>query len=127
MEEELQRLLVLKSYLILDAEREEAFERLTALGGRIFNVPICLVSLVDIGRQWFMSNMGLGLCRQTNRRVAFCAHAIQLKPGLNTLVVRDARTDFRFQDSPLVLGPPFIRFYAGAPLISPEGFKVRMW
>ena len=124
MEEELHRLLVLKSYLLLDSDREEAFERLTGLGSRMFNVPICLVSLVDLGRQWFMSNKGLGVCRQTNRRVAFCAHAIQLKPGLKTLVVTDARDDFRFRDSPLVLGEPFIRFYAGAPLISPEGYKL---
>ena len=56
VEEEVKRLMELKEYSILDAEHEEKFERITALASRIFDVPICLVSLVDIGRQWFMSN-----------------------------------------------------------------------
>ena len=56
MEDEMKRLMELKEYAILDSEQEEKFERITALASRIFNVPICLVSLVDIGRQWFMSN-----------------------------------------------------------------------
>jgi hypothetical protein len=60
MKEELHRLQVLKSYLILDSEREEAFDRITGIASRFFDVPIALVSLVDLGRQWFMSNRGLG-------------------------------------------------------------------
>lgn len=56
LEDEVKRLMELKAYAILDAEHEEKFERITALASRIFDVPICLVSLVDIGRQWFMSN-----------------------------------------------------------------------
>ena len=123
MNEELRRLLVLKSYLILDSEREEAFERITALASRIFDVPIALVSLVDLGRQWFMSNRGLGEVRETPRKLAFCAHAIHL-PEQEPLIVPDATADVRFQGNPLVTGPPHIRFYAGAPLISPEGYKV---
>lgn len=55
LETEVARLMVLKEYLILDSDREEKFERITALASRIFDIPICLVSLVDIGRQWFMS------------------------------------------------------------------------
>ena len=124
MKEELRRLLVLKSYLILDSEREEAFDRITALASRIFDVPIALVSLVDLGRQWFMSNRGLGEVRSTPRKQAFCAHAIQSKLQEEPMIVPDATADFRFQDNPLVTGPPHIRFYAGAPLISPEGYKV---
>ena len=113
MKQELQRLLVLKSYLILDSEREAAFERLTGLASRIFKVPIALVSVVDLGRQWFMSNHGLPEnVRETPRRHAFCAHAIMSKEGM--LVVPDATQDFRFKDNPLVTGPPNIRFYAGA-------------
>lgn len=73
MKEELKRLQVLKSYLVLDAKREEAFERITALAARIFDVPIALVSLVDLGRQWFMSNRGLGETRETHRKFAFCS------------------------------------------------------
>uniref|UniRef100_A0A7S2Y7S2 Response regulatory domain-containing protein n=1 Tax=Entomoneis paludosa TaxID=265537 RepID=A0A7S2Y7S2_9STRA len=122
MKEELHRLQVLKSYLILDADREDAFERLTGLAARFFHVPIALVSLVDLGRQWFMSNRGLGDVRETPRKHAFCAHAILNKH--NILIVPDASKDFRFRDNPLVTGPPNIRFYAGAPLISPEGYKL---
>jgi hypothetical protein len=119
MKEELHRLQVLKSYLILDSEREEAFDRITGIASRFFDVPIALVSLVDLGRQWFMSNRGLGSVRETPRKDAFCAHAILNKN--NILIVNDARVDFRFKDNPLVTGPPHIRFYAGAPLICPEG------
>jgi GAF domain-containing protein len=111
MKEELHRLMVLKSYLILDAEHEEAFERITGIAARIFNVPIALVSLVDLGRQWFMSNRGLGDVRETPRKFAFCAHAILSKH--NILIVPDATRDYRFMNNPLVTGPPDIRFYAG--------------
>jgi hypothetical protein len=119
MKDELHRLQVLKSYLVLDSEREEAFDRVTGIASRFFDVPIALVSLVDLGRQWFMSNRGLGSVRETPRKYAFCAHAILNKN--NILVVPDASKDFRFKRSPLVTGPPHIRFYAGAPLICPEG------
>jgi CheY-like chemotaxis protein/GAF domain-containing protein len=122
LEEELKRLQVLKSYLILDSEKEGNFERLTALASRMFKVPICLVSLVDLGRQWFMSNRGLGDVKETPRKLAFCAHAIISKEDL--LIIPDATKDARFKDNPLVTGPPFIRFYGGAPLICPEGYKL---
>ena len=112
MREELHRLTVLKNYLILDADREEVFDRLTGLASRFYNVPIALISLVDLGRQWFLSNRGLGEVRETPRRHAFCSHAILNKH--NILIVPDASKDFRFKDNPLVTGPPNIRFYAGA-------------
>ena len=73
MSDELNRLQALRKYLVLDSEREEAFERITALASRIFDVPIALVSLVDLGRQWFMSNRGLGDVRETPRKMAFCS------------------------------------------------------
>jgi CheY-like chemotaxis protein/signal transduction histidine kinase len=120
--QELHRLQVLKSYLILDTEREEAFERLTNMASRVFQVPIALVSLVDLGRQWFMSNHGLGDVRETPRSLAFCAHAIQGQNDL--LIVKETLDDPRFCGSALVQGAPFIRFYAGAPLLSPEGYKL---
>jgi hypothetical protein len=69
--EELKRLQVLKSYLILDSKREEAFERITALTARIFDVPIAIVSLVDLGRHWFMSSFGLE-ATEAPRRFGFC-------------------------------------------------------
>ena len=122
LDEELKRLQVLKSYLILDSEREANFERLTGLAARIFKVPIALVSLIDIGRQWFMSNKGLGDVRETPRSTAFCAHAVISKEDL--LIVPDATKDYRFQNNPLVTGPPHIRFYGGAPLLCPEGYRL---
>jgi len=122
LEAELARLQVLRSYLILDAEREESFERLTAMAARMFDVPIALVSLVDLGRQWFMSNRGLGDARETPRKLAFCAHAILSTNDL--LIVPDATKDTRFMANALVTGPPHVCFYAGAPLISPEGVKL---
>jgi len=122
LEEELKRLQALRSYLLLDSEREEQFERLTALASRIMNVPIALVSLVDLGRQWFMSNRGLGDVRETPRSSAFCSHAILSKNEV--LIIKDAQKDPRFVNNPLVTGPPYIRFYAGAPLETPEGYKL---
>jgi len=122
LEQELGRLQALRSYLLLDSEREEQFERLTALASRVLDVPIALVSLVDLGRQWFMSNRGLGDVRETPRSSAFCSHAILNKNEL--LIIKDAKKDPRFVNNPLVTGPPFIRFYAGAPLETPEGYKV---
>jgi signal transduction histidine kinase len=123
LEDEMRRLLVLKSYLILDADREEVFEKITGLASRLFNCSIALVSLIDLGRQWFMSNRGLDVdVRETSRKTAFCAHAIMSTEDL--FIVTDASKDVRFKDNPLVTGPPDIRFYAGAPLMSPEGFKL---
>jgi len=122
LSEELKRLQCLKSYLLLDSERESSFERLTALASRMFRVPIALVSLVDLGRQWFMSNRGLGDARETPRKLAFCAHAILSKEDL--FIINDASMDSRFCENPLVTGPPNIRFYAGAPLKCPEGYKL---
>jgi len=121
MEQELHRLQVLQSYLLLDSDTEEEFERLTSLVSKVFNVPIAVISLVDLGRQWFMSIQGLD-AKETPRKHAFCAHVIMnIK---NIMVVPDASKDVRFQDNPLVTGPPNIRFYAGAALVSPEGYKL---
>jgi hypothetical protein len=119
MEEEVERLMVLQSYVILDAEREDAFERITGMASRVFEVPIALVSFVDLGRQWSLPNRGMGDVRETPRKDSFCAHLVQSK--CNILIVPDATKDIRFKDNPLVTGPPEIRFYAGVPLVSPEG------
>ena len=122
IENELARLGTLRSYGILEAPRDAKFERITALASRIFSVPIALVSFVDMGRQWFLSNRGLGDVRETPRDVAFCAHAILSKEDL--LIVNDTLEDERFCNNGLVTGSPHIRFYAGAPLVCPEGFKL---
>ncbi|MDH3753651.1 MAG: sensor domain-containing diguanylate cyclase [Acidimicrobiia bacterium] len=105
---------------LLDRGPNEHFDRLTRLAAHVVGVPIALVSLVDADRQWFSSRFGLETT-QTLRRDAFCAHAIAEDA---VLVVSDARTDHRFRDNPLVVGPPAIRFYAGAPIAAPSGHRL---
>ncbi|HEY4253744.1 MAG TPA: sensor domain-containing diguanylate cyclase [Roseomonas sp.] len=115
---EAERLQSLRSYDVLDTACEASFDELTRLAARIAGSPIALVSLVDADRQWFKARIGVD-AEETSRDAAFCAHAI-LRPE-EMLVVRDARADPRFADNPLVTDAPHIRFYAGTPLINPEG------
>lgn len=117
---ESQRLLALRRYGILDTESERAFDGLARIAAHLFQVPFALVSFVDEERQWLKSHIGVNLC-ETGRDVAFCAHAI-VQP--DPLVVLDARLDPRFSDNPLVTGYPGIRFYAGVPLLSHDGFAL---
>ena len=114
------RLDALERYQILHTPPEEAFERLTRLAARTFGVPVSLISLVDDRHQWFKSCYGLPL-EETEREVSFCAHALEFSDPAELLVVPDAALDPRFQDNPLVTGWPYIRFYAGAPLWTPDG------
>jgi len=117
---EAQRLAALREYHILDTGAEQAYDDITALAAYLCDVPIAMISLVDESRQWFKSKLGLNE-QETPRDVAFCAHAIlQSEP----LIVRDALKDVRFADSALVMRAPHIRFYAGFPLSSPEGFAL---
>ncbi|MEI8396573.1 MAG: response regulator [Rhodospirillaceae bacterium] len=114
------RLAALQDFGILDSAAEEAFDRYTRLAAKILHVPISLVSLVDNVRQWFKSHHGLE-ARETTRDWAFCAYAIL---GSDPLVVPDAMENPRFCDNPLVTGAPGIRFYAGAPLVTSDHFKI---
>jgi len=115
-----ERLAILKKYHILDTGTEQSYDDITILASHICNVPIAMISLVDEVRQWFKSKVGLEP-QETSRDVAFCAHAIlQNEP----FIVRDATKDRRFADSELVTGEPHIRFYAGFPLINPEGLAL---
>jgi GAF domain-containing protein len=117
---EAERLAALKAYHILDTGTEQSYDDIIALAAHICRVPIAMISLVDEVRQWFKSRLGVEQ-QQTPREVAFCAHAI-LKNG--PFIVRDATKDRRFAGSALVTGKPHIRFYAGIPLINPEGLAL---
>jgi two-component system cell cycle sensor histidine kinase/response regulator CckA len=115
---ESQRLATLREYNILDTPPEDAFDDLTLLASQICQTPMAMVSLVDEKRQWFKSKIGID-ASETSRDIAFCAHTIlNVK---DVLEVDDACADPRFADSPLVTSGPHIRFYAGAPLVSPDG------
>lgn len=114
---EAERLDALESYGIVDTDFEETYDRLTRLAAAMFACPISALSLVDRERQWFKSMQGLPV-RETPRDIAFCSHAIAQR---GVFVVPDARLDPRFESNPLVVSAPFIRFYAGVPLRSPEG------
>lgn len=113
-----ERVLSLEHLDVLDSADEQAFDDIVLLATTLCDAPIALVSLVDRERQWFKACIGLGV-QETHRDLAFCGHAI-LDPA-EVLVVEDATLDPRFASSPLVLGPPFIRFYAGAPIVTDSG------
>lgn len=115
-----QRLAALADYDVLDTVPEAAYDDITQLVSDICEVPIAAVSLIADDRQWFKSRVGFDLS-ESHRDEAFCAHAIL---GPDVLVVPDATDDERFADNPLVTGDLKIRFYAGAPLITPEGERL---
>jgi diguanylate cyclase (GGDEF)-like protein len=111
------RIVALGECKILDTPPEKAFDDITRLAAYICGTPIALISLVDVSRQWFKSKVGLEVT-ETTRDIAFCNCTV--KQG-ELLIVPDALADRRFATNPLVTCEPYIRFYAGVPLLTPEG------
>ncbi|MES2886403.1 MAG: sensor domain-containing diguanylate cyclase [Pseudomonadota bacterium] len=118
---EQQRLDALHGYRVLDTAPEQAYDDLTTLAAAVCGTPVALISLVDVQRQWFKARRGLEP-NETARDLAFCAHAI-LTPD-RVFEVPDARLDDRFATNPLVTGEPHVRFYAGTPLLTPQGLPI---
>lgn len=118
--DEAERLRTLHDLGILDTSPDERFDVVTRTAQRLFKVPIALISLIDEDRQWFKSKAGLDV-DETPRDMSFCGYTILDEEAF---VIEDAKEDQRFNDNPLVAGPPHIRFYAGHPLKTPHGMKV---
>ena len=115
--DEAARLAALRRYRILDTDPEQAFDDLTLLASHICGTPIALISLIDADRQWFKSRVGLTIA-ETSRSVSFCTHAIKQR---DLFIVPDARANPAFCSNPFVAAENGIRFYAGAPLVTPDG------
>jgi diguanylate cyclase (GGDEF)-like protein/PAS domain S-box-containing protein len=111
------RVRMLHSLALLDTPAEECFDRATRVLAQLLQVPIALVSLVDTNRQWIKSRVGTELS-ETPRDIAFCAYALESR---DMLLIEDALADPRFYKNPLVMGEPFLRFYAGVPLSTSTG------
>jgi diguanylate cyclase (GGDEF)-like protein len=117
----MERLARLHDYGILDTGREASFDNLVALAAQVTGTSMGAISFVDRDRQWFKSTYGFE-DKQTDRSVAFCAHAILEQ--VPSFVVPDTADDARFAGNPLVTGEPHIRFYAGVPMMTPEGLPL---
>jgi diguanylate cyclase (GGDEF)-like protein len=114
------RLRALYGYSILDTPPEPNLDRITTLAAIVLNQPVCTLSLADAERHWFKSRYGVS-ATEMPRRMSFCDETIR---GDNVFVVPDALADPRFAAAPIVAGSPHVRFYAGAPLVSPDGSRI---
>ena len=117
---ETERLAVLHRYKILDTPPEVAFDRITTLAARLFNMPIALISLVDESRAWFKSCIGFD-AKEVPRDVMLCSFSVLTE---DPLIIPDTRLDERFACNPIIQSEPGVRFYAGAPLLSRDGFNL---
>lgn len=120
LKKEKDRLNALYRYDILDTNPEEAYDRIVEVASYICGTPVSLISLIDSDRQWFKANKGFNL-PETSRDISFCNHAIQ---SSDLMEVADTFKDDRFTSNPLVTNDPNIRFYAGSPLITSDGYRL---
>ena len=119
-EREVSRLAALAQYNILDSEPEQAYDDAVKIAAHICGTPMAAVTFIDQTRQWLKARIGLG-ASETPVEQSFCRYTIQQD---DVMVVRDARVDPRFADNPFVRDNPYIRFYAGAPLVTPDGYAL---
>lgn len=119
-DDEAARLSALEALGILDTPQSYSFDRVTEFAAFRFSMDAAFISLIDRDRQWFKSGCGLN-ATQTPRSAAFCDYTIRSDAPL---VVPDALAHPVFQTNPLVTGPPYVRFYAGAPLLLDSGVRV---
>jgi diguanylate cyclase (GGDEF)-like protein len=120
IEQEAARLAALEKFDVLDTPREASFDRIARLAKRLFDVPVAIVSFIDAHRQWYKAHEGAAVS-EVPREQTFCRHVIE---GGKPLVVPDARNDARFRDNVHVLADPGVRFYAGVPLRTRDGFDL---
>ncbi len=117
---ELRRIVSVYALDLLDTPPEERFDQLTRCATLIFHVPISTLTLIDANREWFKSCQGLDKI-EGDRAISFCGHAL-IEDKI--LVVQDTKKDERFFDNPMVIGEPYIRFYAGVPIMSADGQRI---
>lgn len=117
---ELQRIASLYALNVLDTPPEERLDRLTKSATQIFHVPISTLTLIDSNREWFKSCQGLSKT-EGDRAISFCGHALVED---EILVIKDTLEDERFADNPIVTGEPYIRFYAGVPIMGANDQRV---
>lgn len=98
--------------ILFNEDSDPMFDRFTALAKRLFDVPLALVTIIDNDRFWIKSKAGACALTELSNGIAFCSHTI-LDDSPEVFFVEDALTDARFQNNPLVVGPPYARFYAG--------------
>lgn len=115
-----ERMLSLHKLGILDTPPEERFDKITRIATKIFHCPISTLTLVDAKREWFKSCRGISET-ESGRAISFCGHALLSN---DIFVVEDTKKDKRFFDNPMVVGKPYIRFYAGVPIMSADGQRV---
>lgn len=119
---EKKRLEALHEYDILDTPTEEEFDDITKISSKICECPISLITLIEENRQWFKSTVGVGDLKETPRKISFCSVSIET-PKIPS-VIEDLRTDKRFENNPFVTDEPHVVFYAGVPLLTPEGYPL---
>ena len=118
--DEFKRIVSVYALDLLDTPPEERFDQLTRCATKIFHVPISTLTLIDAKREWFKSCQGLSKT-EGDRAISFCGHALVED---KILVIPDTLKDERFSDNPMVVGEPYIRFYAGVPILSADGNRI---